>query len=274
MRPQIARPDQALERESASPRLVARTESADLEEWSELETVIEPGAEDPSGVEFQTIGVFFYEGLYLGLLCVQEGYAEERYRRFPRRSEPFPVGSAMLGRCYVELVYSCDGIAWENTHRPFIDTAPGGLDSGLIWPANAPVQVDEELWFYYGMAPHDHALGYVQCPGLAKLRCDGFASMAAGAEPGWLVTPPFTCPGGRLFVNARAEGGQLSVAVIEEDGMHAVEYAAARCAALDGDTSAGQVTWYERQDLDLLKARQIRLKLYLQRAEIFFYWFG
>jgi hypothetical protein len=272
LRPQVAHADQAVERESASPRLVARTESEDLEEWSTLETVIEPDADDPPGTEFQTMGAFLYQGLYLGVLCVHEGYPEERYQRHPKRAKQFPVGSAMLGRCFLELVTSKDGISWTRTHQPFLDTTPGGLDSGLLWPTNAPVLVDDELWFYYGMAPHDHALGYSQAPGLAKLRRDGFAGMAAGAAPGWLVTEPFICPGGRLRVNANAAGGELSVAVLEADGMHAIEFAKPRCAVLDGDAMAYPVTWYERASLDALIGQEIRLKFYLREAELFSFW--
>jgi len=273
-RPMIERPDQQVDPEGTTRRLIGRSESKDLTEWSELQTVLAPDAEDPEATEFQTIGVFFYEGMYFGLLCVHEGYAEERAKRYPRRGAGVPKHSAMLGRCYVELVCSRDGIHWDRTRTPFVDTSPGGMDSGLIWPSNAPVAVGDELWFYYGMSVHCHAIDYVQLPGLAKLRRDGFASVSAGPGLGWVLTEPFECPGGALYVNADATSGELSVAVVEADGYHEPYFAKVRCAALDGDGCAQRVTWYERANLDELKGKVVRLKFYLRQADLFSFWFA
>ena len=275
-RPQVARADEAIDPEGLSIRLIARSESEDLTAWSELETVLAPDADDPAGTEFQTIGAFFYEGMYVGLLCVHEGFPEERPKRFPYRLPHWPAHSAMLGRCYIELVTSRDGIRWNRPEgrAPFLDTTPGGLDSGVIWPSNAPVVVGDELWFYFGMAVHGHGLSYVKLPGLARLRRDGFASLAAEERAGWVMTAPMICPGGRLHVNADASGGELAAAVIEQDGYHAPEYAAVRCAALDRDAVSHRLTWIERRDLDSLKGKEIRLKFYLRQADLFSYWFA
>ncbi len=274
-RPQVARPDQAIDLEGIAIRIVARSESEDLTEWTELETVLAPDGDDPDGTEFQAIGVFFYEGMYVGLLCVHEGFAEERPKRFPYRLPNWPAHSAMLGRCYIELVTSRDGVHWNRSEGrvPFLDTTPGGLDSGVIWPSNSPVAVGDELWFYYGMAVHSHGLSYMQLPGLARLRRDGFVSMGALEQAGWMVTKPFVCPGGRLYVNADARGGELSASVIEQDGFHAPEYAMVRCATLDGNAMAYRLTWMERADLNPLKGKEIRLKFYLRQANLFSYWF-
>ncbi len=274
-RPQVASPGQSIDPDGTAVRLIARSESEDLTGWSELETVLAPDGDDPDGTEFQTIGVFFYEGMYVGLLCVHEGFAEERPKRFPYRLPDWPAHSAMLGRCYIELVTSRDGVRWNRSEGrvPFLDTTPGGLDSGIVWPANSPVTVGDELWFYYGMRVHGHGLSYVNLPGLARLRRDGFASLCAGEQAGWVVTAMFVCPGGRLHVNANAAGGELSASVIEQDGYHAPEYAVVRCAALDGDAISHRLTWMERADLDPLKGKKIRLKFYLRQADLFSYWF-
>ena len=274
-RPQVACPDGPIDPEGTSVRLIARSESEDMTAWTELETVLAPDGDDPAGTEFQTIGVSFYEGMYLGLLCVHEGYSEERPKRFPYRLPDWPAHSAMLGRCYVELVTSRDGVHWNRSEGrvPFLDTTPGGLDSGIAWPSNSPVFVGDELWFYYGMSVHGHGLSYVKLPGLAKLRRDGFVSLCAGEQAGWVVTAPFVCPGGCLYVNADAAGGELSASVIEQDGYHAPEYAMVRCARLDADATAHRLTWLERADLNALKGREVRLKFYLRQAEFFSYWF-
>ena len=88
-----------------------------------------------------------------------------------------------------------------------------------------------------------------------------------------MLTEPFECPGGALFVNADAAGGELSAAVVEADGYHEPYYAKVRCAALDADGCAQQVTWYERAGLDELKGKVVRLKFYLRQADLFSFWF-
>lgn len=182
----------------------------------------------------------------------------------------------MLGRCYIELVTSRDGVHWKRSEGrvPFLDTTPGGLDSGVIWPCNSPVVVGDELWFYYGMAVHGHGLSYTKLPGLARHRRDGFVSLAAGELAGWVYTESMICPGGALHVNADARGGELAVSVIEQDGYHAPEYAVVRCATQDGDAISHRLTWIERTDLEPLKGKEIRLKFYLRQADLYSYWFA
>ena len=274
-RPQVARPEQLKDVEGKTIRLIGRSESADLKDWSELKAVLVPDENDPPGTEFQNIGAFFYEGMYLGLLCFHEGFEEERPMRFPQRAPNVPVHAPMLGRCYVELVSSWDGIHWNRLEdrSPFIQNEPGSLGSGVIWPANAPVVLDTELWFYFGMGFHSHGFQLVKMPGLAKLRRDGFVSLAAGDKEGWIVTKRFTCPGGRLFVNADACGGQLSVSVVDADDYHFPYYAKVRCATLDQDSLANAVTWVERSDLTSLEGKEIRLKFYLRNADLYSFWF-
>ena len=78
-----------------------------------------------------------------------------------------------------------------------------------------------------------------------------------------------------LYVNADASGrGTRRSSVIEEDGYHAPEYAVVRCATLDGDAISHRLTWIERTDLDPLKGKEIRLKFYLRRADLYSYWFA
>ena len=67
----------------------------------------------------------------------------------------------------------------------------------MIVTARAPVQVGDELYFYYGGCQGVHDEPHVQAAiGLARLRIDGFCSMRAGREVGYLVTrrEPFRKP--------------------------------------------------------------------------------
>ena len=165
-------------------------------------------ARTPRARNFRPSGFSNTKGCTWDCCVVHEGYAEERPKRFPYRLPDWPAHSAMLGRCYIELATSRDGIRWNRSEGrvPFLDTTPGGLDSGIVWPSNSPVSVGDELWFYYGMSVHGHGLSYVKLPGLARLRRDGFVSLRAGEQAGWVVTAPFVCPGGRLLCERGCRG--------------------------------------------------------------------
>ena len=53
------------------------------------------------------------------------------------------------------------------------------MDSGVIWPSNAPLIIGDELWLYYGMGVRSNAMDYVKLPCLENLRRDGFARWVA-----------------------------------------------------------------------------------------------
>jgi hypothetical protein len=54
--------------------------------------------------------------------------------------------------------------------------------------------------------------------GLAKMRRDGFVSLYAGADEGYLITRKLIFEGEYLFVNLHAPNGTLQVEAIGKDG--------------------------------------------------------
>jgi hypothetical protein len=206
----------------------------------------------------------------------------------------------------VQLATSRDGINWDRTEErnPFIPRGgPGTVDSGEIYAAKEPLIVGDELWFYYGGFIVDHGIthdqlgspahplpdgssshGYGQetvqllaqrggTINLAKLRLDGFASMNATEEEGYLVTKPFECEDEDLLINAYARGGQISVAVLDEAGQHIGDYYTGfrkiDCSPFDSDSLRHKVTWRHYTSLGTLKGRTIRLKFYLRNAKLY-----
>ena len=181
-------------------------------DWTDPEEVLVPDDQDPPGLQFYQMPVFKYEGLYVGQLMAYHTPPEEPHIRF-------------YGTVDVQLAASRDGIAWQRVgdRKPFMENGPpgppGSLDAGEIYMANAPVVVEDELWFYYSPCPIEHGPTGRSGPiCLAKLRLDGFVSVDAGDEMGTLVTRPFRCEGGSLRINAAARGGQAQVAVLDENG--------------------------------------------------------
>ena len=146
---------------------------------------------------------------------------------------------------------------------------PGSDDAGEIYLANAPIAVGDELWFYYSPSSVEHGPTGRSGPiNLAKLRLDGFVSVEAGEEMGTLVTTPFRCTGGSLRVNAAARGGEVSVAVTNEEGTQYDHFGKTDSAIFDGDATDHVMTW-RRVEFDTLEGKIIRLKFYLRNASLY-----
>jgi len=284
IRPDLSRTDNI--------RTVGRSVSEDFINWTESEIVLQPDSQDPPGTEFYWCPVFKYQGVYFGLPSVYHTYLEE-----PKIRMGAPLD--------VQLATSRNGINWQRTEErnPFIPRGgPGTVDSGEIYSAKEPLVVDDELWFYYGGFIVDHGIthdqlgrpafspeggstfGYGQetkqllaqrggTINLAKLRLDGFASMEADEEEGFLVTKPFACENAHLLINAYARGGEITVAVLDEAGQHVGDYYSGfrkiDCSSFDSDSLRHKVTWRHFTSLESLKGQIIRLKFYLRNARIY-----
>ncbi len=243
-------------------RVIGRSVSDDFVHWSEPEIVLVPDDDDPPALEFYGMSVFKHEGLYLGLPWAYHAYEEEPSVRMDAEVD-------------AQLAVSRDGIRWERAgnRQPFIPRGvDGSFDSRGIYTARSPVEVGDELWFYYGGAASYHGKGNRKSDyaiGLGKLRRDGFVSIEAVDGEGWLTTKPFSCEGSRLTVNAQATGGYVAVAVLDADGRHLPGYHRIDSALMDGDGLTQPVTWRERASLEELRGQAIRLKFYVRDARLY-----
>ncbi|MAG35778.1 MAG: hypothetical protein CL878_05980 [Dehalococcoidia bacterium] len=241
-------------------RLVGRSVSDDFMQWSAPEVVFAPDAGDPPGLEIYGMSVFKHEELYLGLPWAFHTYQEESVSR----------GGGTID---VQLAASRDGRQWERIgdRQPFIPLGPpGSVDRGMIFTAKEPVVVGDELWFYYGAYDGEHSVGArtgTIC--LAKLRQDGFVSLDADEGGGTVLTRPFVCAGEQLTINADARGGEVAVAVLDEQGQEHGAYRKVESAKIDGDSVRQRVTWRQHHSLAPLQGKPIRLKFYLRSASLY-----
>ena len=251
--------------EGNKTRRIGRAVSDDFENWTVPEDVLVPDEDDPPGMEFYGMPVFKYADLYIGQLWAYQTPPEEPQIRF-------------AGSIHVQLAASRDGIAWERLggRKPFIPNGPpGSIDQWEVMTALEPVRMGDELWFYYCATASEHGLTGRNGPiCLAKLRLDGFVSVDAGDETGTLVTKPFLCEGGNLSINAAARGGMVGVAVLDEAGIQYQGYSRQECALFDGDSIGHKVTWRDKQSLEELKGKAIRLKFYLRDASLYAFTVG
>jgi hypothetical protein len=242
-------------------RRIGRAVSDDFNSWTDPEDILVPDDEDPPGLEFYGMPVFRYHDHYIGLLYAYHTPPEEPQIRF-------------YGNIDVQLTTSRDGIHWERAanRQAFMPNGPdNSIDAGEIYMANTPLVMEDELWFYYSPGPIEHGPTGRSGPiCLSKLRLDGFMSMDAGDETGYLVTKPFTCAGGKLLINAAARGGQVSVAVLDAEGIQYPNFGRMHSALFDGDSVRHTVGW-SQADFDDLRGKQIRLKFYQRNSSLYGY---
>ena len=185
----------------------------------------------------------------------------------------------------LQLARSRDGIAWQrHPERPvFLETGvPGSYDWGMVFAIQGLVDRGDRTYLYYtgDAAFHlskDVKEGKIGQLCLATLRRDGFVSLNAPDE-GYMLTKPLRCPGGRLHVNARMQpGGALRVAVRRADGDRDGDWVAGwgfdEGPVLRGDAVDAGLTWKGQESFGPLAGKSVRLHFWLQKAELYSFWF-
>jgi hypothetical protein len=238
----------------------------------------EPGAYN---VDVYNMGVFWYEGLYLGLPALF--HSTGRVPNYPNTD----------GFHLVQLACSRDLKHWTRLgdRQPFLGPArtdSGAYDLTQIIGPSVPVVRDDELWFYYtglkyranfdyvGTYPNGKAVPVrgrnrdVGAVCLAVLRRDGFLSLDAGTKPGTLKTKPFKLEGSKLLVNVDAAEGAVTVEILNEAGQPLAGYSGNDAASVHGmDEVRWQPRWKDRADLSALKNRLVRLQFTLRKAKLY-----
>lgn len=223
-----------VDRPDMNIRMIGRAESDNLLHWpSPAEIVLAPDEVDNAGQPLWMNRLDFY-----GPNIRQYGEGASAYIALPTCQAHWPkwtggaapapaggnVGSGGLG-IDVQLATSRDGINWNRApeRKPFIRQGiQGTFWSTDIYPSGDIIEVDDELWFYFGasrvrhgkpMAPEDTGIGR------AVLRRDGFISADASYTGGELVTRPMLFDGSRLQLNvATGSGGSVRVEILDEAG--------------------------------------------------------
>jgi hypothetical protein len=102
--------------------------------------------------------------------------------------------------------------------------------------------------------------------GLARMKRDRYVSRDAGAEEGWLRTPPALLEGDRLTVNANVRG-ELRVAVLDAAGKPLKDFGAQDAAPIRGDSLAQPVRW--KRPLAALRGKPVQLEFRLRDARLY-----
>ena len=249
-------------------RTVGRAESADMIHWDLPETIIVPDDHDPPDAQFYFATFSAYQGNYLGLLDV--------YR-------------LNSGAIYPTLVFSRDGIHYQRDFRaPIIELgAADAFDAKEIYPLSPIVHGDQVLLYYYGCSSgHDMGPIYDELQGgeemraaigLATLPIDRFVSIDGGKQPaGELTTRSFTFAGKQLHLNV---SGRVHEMVVKVQVLGPTSHIIPGHTYEDADpiTTDGLdhiATWNGSADLSHLEGKAIKLRILLEKARLYSFWFN
>lgn len=188
-----------------------------------------------------------------------------------------------------QLTYSRDGNHWNRIHRPWLYPGPKGeWDQIMTEMVNDPIEVGDELWFFYGASGWGHHDWYsrgfvegldVQEPenidkvgfflGLAKLRKEGFCSLSSGdVRKGVITTRPMISMGNTLVINARCRnGGSICIEITDHNDKVLDGFGFNDFDMFTEDNVRHVCSWNGKKDLPMLRYRKLRI--ILQKAEIF-----
>lgn len=236
-------------------RLVMRTESQDFINWSKA---IEVWRGDTVNQTY-AVQVFATHGIYLGMLA---------------------VFNTITDRVHGELAVSDDTIHWRRVcpSVPFVPNSqqPGDYDYGCVYIANSPIQVDDDIWIYYGAsnAPHSGWRdSYLALASLRRGRWAGYEHRSAenpkDKSYGRITTEKVVCCGRKLKVNLEAPKGTLRVGVLDEPQL-AIEV----CQPITGNFLDAEVNWESGADLSTLIGKPIQLEFQIENGVLYEFAFG
>lgn len=185
--------------------------------------------------------------------------------------------SYMYGTVDMPLMFSRD--LTEDWQRPYGESIipmgrPGSWDDEMLYGAQAPIRMGDELWLYYGGWDGDHGVSQRDAAiAIAKWRLDGFASLDSTAETE-LLTSPLTFDGEYLHVNANVKsGGSLRVELLDENGQVLPGYERENCKPITGNRVDRVVRWKDGDSLKDLAGETVRLRIITQNTELYSFGF-
>ena len=237
--------------------------------WTAGEPVLWVGADslDPRRADLNiqpqlyNLDAVAYESVLLGLFSIWRGQPADR-----AKPNEICVG------------FSRDGFHWSRPdHRPFIPVAEkfGAWNWGNVQSAGGGCLVVRDKLFFYvsGRAGvHGSPSSGVSSTGLAVLRRDGFASMAAGDAEKTLTTRALIFQGKHLFINANTSAGELRVEILDKNGKVIAPFSRANCIPVQADQTLEAVHWKHTRDLAAVSGKPVKFRFHLRQGHLYSFW--
>ena len=248
--------------------------SEDFVHWSEKGVSVKAGRGEGGNTQYNHVG-FNYGDVYLGFMSYF--HRNKNWALFPRMD--LRLLSSRDG-----LVYHKPGEEWRKRPPLVACGQVSQWDRWIVMLTGAPpIVVGDKLYIYYrGMArqhgPFDLEKGadsyYAGAIGLAVLRRDGFASLAAGFDGGQVTTTPFVFDGRTLTVNTKSGPGDVRVEILDANDKPIAGYTKDECNPVTGDSVEHTVTWSGKQNLRELTGQPVKLRFHLANARLYSYTIG
>lgn len=233
----------------AGERLVMRAESTDFVHWSIATEVLKGDRLNQT----YAMPIVAYQNLYLGFVMVL---------------------NTQTDRVQCELAWSPDTVLWRRIDpgHPLIPNSnqPGAYDWGCVYMGTGLIANADLLQLYYGASNGPHTNWRDGFLALATLPVDRFAGYEAGDSAGVVVTQPIRVTGDQLIANVDASNGEISVEVLNQDGLALPNYSGNALARISGaDARQVVVSWKGNTNLHALQGTDVRFKFHLHRAKLY-----
>ena len=247
-------------------RAVVHLTSPDLEQWTPGAFVYAAEHSDPKGTEIYSISAFPYSGMYVCLIQMFHGLRDE-------------------GRLDYQIGFSPNrkDVVRPGPHTPFLAEGDVGqwdrfnISIGEL----PPLTVGDEWWFYYGGRTYRHSPYegpdsldgekaketkiYRSQIGLARVKRGRLVSLEGGFDGGDVRTRPFYFEGTRLFLNANAHYGVITVRLYDEGG----KAYPGGTTTITGRDEVDIPVEFTDLDLSTLEGKPIKMKVTLENAQLY-----
>ena len=142
-------------------RRIFQCESKDLVHWNDPRLILAP--DDVDNLDDSLYGMAQYRvgNTWIGFVNVLHGV---------------PDGMD------VQLAYSVDGRRWKRVREPWLTVGPGGSwDQFMVEISCQPIEMGDELWFYYGGNGYGHHDWY------SEWFREGLNISGDGCQQGWIL---------------------------------------------------------------------------------------
>ena len=170
--------------------------------------------------------------------------------------------------------------SWPDRETALIPLgADGEFDSGSLYMANGCVEVEEEIWFYFGASRLKHEetnldtlanVSNQRVYSRAVAKKNRLVSASAGAAVGRFLTPVIKSGGRALFVTADIrQGGELRVGLLDSNGKPIPGRALSDCNAIKANCSSQQIHWGDESGIMSVPDGHVQIQMELRDADVF-----
>lgn len=245
-------------------RRVALMETRDWKHWSSPEVVVGPDPLDPPGLQYYSMPVVPYEGMYIGLLWAYHCNLQEI--RGDKRQGPIDG----------HLTYSYDGWHFNKTFREaFVPlNEPGLTGCGSVYPSTVCVDQDNVIRIYSNEWKTEHHLhrddrNLVSGMMLHTLRLDGFMYLESTMSIGSVMTRLMVFSEPELKINIQCPSGDARVQISDDSGKPLEGFSFDDCVPFTGDDLFWEPQWTSGKSLSDVLRQPVRIEVQMYRGRLF-----